>query len=520
MASTAGEGRVRYRFAGFELDIGRREFQVAGETHSLEPQVFDLLRHFVENPDRLITRDELIEAVWDGRVVSDATVSARINAARRAVGDSGARQELIKTVPRRGFRFIVQVEGVEDSLATPAGPAPPADRPSIAVLPFDNLSGDPGEDYFADGITDDIITELSRYPDLLVIARHSTFAYKGTPTDAKVVARELGVAHVLEGGVRRAGQRLRITAQLIDAASGHNVWAERYDRDLADVFELQDEISRVIAGAVGVRLHEVGAARAARVDPASLNAYDLALRAYARFSLLGRDDIEAARSYAEEAIRIDPAYSRGYTALAWTHAQPRFSGFTHDPDRSLVLAFEAASKAVALDPADAYAAVIFAVTLLLMHKHERALAELDRAIALSPSFAEPYAQRANVLGFMGRSVEAIEAVMSAVRLNPHSPGYYHLMHGRALLAVRQFADAIAPLGRAVSLSPKMTQIHVALAVAYAGVGRDADARTEVAEIRALTPRFTRAYAGKVLPYLDHSVLDEQLALLAEAGLPE
>ncbi len=515
---------MRYRFAGFELDTERLEFQAEGEIRALEPQVFDVLRYLVENADRVVSRDELIAAVWQGRIMSDATISVRINAVRKALGDSGARQDLVKTIPRRGFRLAVAVESLAASVdrlpPAAAAVAPPSDRPSIAVLAFDDLGSASDQGYFADGITDDIITELCRYPDLLVIGRHSSFVYRGQNTDAKTVGRELGVRYVLEGGVRRSGDRLRVTTRLIDAATDHQVWAERYDRELADVFDIQAEIARLVVGAVGANLHEATAARTAQADPSSLSAYELALRAYARFSRNSRSDLEASRDFARQAIALDPAYARAYSTLAWTHIQDRFSGFTDDPARSLDLAFDAATKAVALDRTDPFACISFSMVLLHMHQHDRALAELDRAIALSPSYSEAYAQKANVLGFMSRTDEAIAAVETAIRLNPHSPGWYHLMRGRAYLAVGRLSDALAPLEAAVALSPAMPQGHAALAIAYTGAGQLENARSEVKAIQDMSPGFTCAYLRKTLPYKDRAVLDEQLLVLAAAGLPE
>src|SRR5438045_1745576 len=239
------------------LTLDRRELRRRGELIALEPQVFDLLVYLVRNRGRVVSRDDLLEAIWGGRIVSESTMTSRINAARKAIGDTGGAQRLIRTVPRKGIRFVGVVQEDQepaDARSIAADPPRPAlallDKPSIAVLPFANLSGDPEQEYFADGMVEEIITALSRIGGLFVIARNSTFTYKGRAVDVKQVGRELGVRYVLEGSVRKAADRVRITGQLIDAATGAHVWAERYDRKSDDIFALQDEIALSVVGAI------------------------------------------------------------------------------------------------------------------------------------------------------------------------------------------------------------------------------------------------------------------------------
>ena len=244
-------------FGDCEIDVERRELRRAGSPVHVEPQVFDLLVYLTANRERVISKDDLIAAVWDGRIVSDSTLTSRINAARKAIGDSGAGQKIIRTVPRKGLRFVGDVRPRPDVASTDQATTAPAvpvtepsrqalplpDRPAIAVLPFTNMSGDAEQDYFSDGISEDIITALSKLRWFFVIARNSSFVYKGRAVHMKQVAEELGVGYVVEGSVRKSGDRVRITAQLNDVATGSHIWAERYDRDLADVFAVQDEIT-------------------------------------------------------------------------------------------------------------------------------------------------------------------------------------------------------------------------------------------------------------------------------------
>src|SRR5256714_4592670 len=250
----------------------------------MQPQVFDLLVHLLKHRDRVVSRNDLIDLVWRGRIVSDSTLDSRINAARNAVGDNGKEQKLIRTIPRTGIRFVGAVSGQSDdappAVAVPEDgeqphvPLPLPDRPAIAVLPFDNMSGNQEQDYFSDGISEDIITGLSKLRWFFVIARNSSFTYKGTAVDIKRAARELGVRYVLEGSVRKGGTRVRITAQLIDAATGNHIWADRYDGDLTDVFALQDKITNSVASAIEPRLLEAEGVRSQNRAPSDIRAWD------------------------------------------------------------------------------------------------------------------------------------------------------------------------------------------------------------------------------------------------------
>ena len=244
-----------FHFENQQLDLSRRELRRAGRRVPVEPQVFDLLVYMIENRDRVVTKDDLIQSIWKGRIVSESALATRINAVRKAVGDSGDSQRLIRTLPRKGFRFVGEVTCQPSALASASVvAAAPAltlpDKPSIAVLSFTNMTGDADSDYFGDGLAEDVITSLSRNPFLFVIARNSSFTYKGRAIAVKQIGRELGVGYVLEGSVRRSGSRVRVTAQLIDATAGGHVWAERYDRELTDIFAVQDEITETVAMAI------------------------------------------------------------------------------------------------------------------------------------------------------------------------------------------------------------------------------------------------------------------------------
>ena len=270
---------MRFRFENNVLDGNLRELTCGGAAVPLQPQVFDLLLYLVAQRARVVSKDDLISQIWSDRIISDSALNSRINAARRAISDDGATQRLIKTIPRKGFRFVGEVreEMAASIVPAEARTALPraADRPAVAVLAFENMSGDPAQDYFGDGISEDILTALSKQRWFMVIARNSSFTYKGRAVHIRQIADELGVRYVVEGSVRKAGNRLRITAQLNDATTGSHLWAERYDRELVDVFAVQDEITNAIAAAIEPQIHAAESFRAHSKPPASLDAWDL-----------------------------------------------------------------------------------------------------------------------------------------------------------------------------------------------------------------------------------------------------
>src|SRR5579862_464038 len=323
--------RVEFRFSNHTLDVERRELRLGRDLIAIEPQVFDLLIYLLRNRDHVVSKDDLIAAIWLGRTVSESTLPSRINAARRAIGDSGEKQRLIRTIARKGFRFVGEVQaqtageaahvapmsGDSPEPSRPALPLP--DRPAIAVLPFTNMSDDPSQDYFSDGISEDIITALSKLRWFFVIARNSSFIYKGKAVHLKQVAQELGVGYVVEGSVRRDGDHVRITAQLNDVATGSHIWAERYDRELASVFAVQDEITQAIVAAIEPQLYAAENFRATRQPPDSLDAWDLVMRALSHYWRVTRQDNVVAQALLEKATALDPNYGRALGVLAASH---------------------------------------------------------------------------------------------------------------------------------------------------------------------------------------------------------
>jgi TolB-like protein len=330
-----------FRFENFSLDADRRELRCGGDLVSLEPQVFDLLVYLIRNRDRVVSKDDMIAAVWGGRIVSESALTNRINAARAAVGDSGEQQRLIKTLQRKGIRFVGEAREEQSSqaaavpVATVAADERPhaltlPDRPSIAVLPFENMSGDPEQEYFASGMAEEIITALSRCGWLLVIARNSSFTYRGKAVDIRQVGRELGVRYVLEGSVRRAGNRIRFGAQLAEAANGAHIWADRFEGDMSNVFELQDRITESVVAAIEPKLQFAEFARLKQKPVSSLDAYDLYLRALQLEYQCTEESLDEAIRCLERAALLDPTFAPAMALASFCYAERAFQAWAKD----------------------------------------------------------------------------------------------------------------------------------------------------------------------------------------------
>jgi TolB-like protein len=334
---------VPFLFGDCSLDVSRRELRRGGELIPVGPQVFDLLVFLVQNHDHVVSKDDLFEAIWRGRIVSESTLTTHINAARRAVGDSGDDQSLIRTVPRKGFRFVGELKeehplarGISGKAASTERDATQTlalpDKPSIAVLPFQNLSGDPEQEYFADGVVEDIIMALSRMRWLFVIARNSSFTYKRQAVDVRQVGRELGVRYVLEGSVRKAANRVRIAGQLIDATTGANIWADRFESALEGVFDLQDQITASVVGAIAPMLERAEIDRASRKLTERLDAHEYYMRGIASLSHAPADQKanSDALDYFLRAIERDPDFAAAYGMAAWCYVWRKANGWVTD----------------------------------------------------------------------------------------------------------------------------------------------------------------------------------------------
>lgn len=487
---------MRYFFERFSLDSDRRELRRDDAPISAEPKVLDLLLYLVDNRDRVVSRDDLISSVWDGRIVSESALATCINAARAALADSGDEQRLIKTLPRKGLRFVGTVR--EESVQQPASAIFPnhavlalPDRPSIAVVPFQNMSSDPEQEYFADGMVDDIIAGLARIKWLFVISRNSSFVYKGRQMDVRQVGRELGVRYVLEGSVRKAGQRVRIAPQLSDTESGELIWVERYDRQLDDIFALQDEISARVIGAIEPNLRSAELNRVRRKRPGNLDAYDLVLRAQPFAHTHLAEDATIAIPLLTKALSFEPDYAAAHAPLALCY-HSRFSrAGLREEDRGA--AIHHAHSAIATGADDA-AALGIAGFVIALDAHDRATAlrAFDQALALSNSNFFALCSSALALSWMGATDVAVDRANRALRLSPFDPLNYLSYNALAIsyLHLRQFSQAFEAAARSVQLNPRFSVSHAFLAAALSRLGRDAEAQNEARQLLAIDPDFS------------------------------
>ena len=395
---------------------------------------------------------------------------------------------------------------------------PLPDRPSVAVLPFSNLSQDPSQEYFSDGVTEDLITGLSKVSGLFVIARNSVFTYKGKAVKVRDVGRDLGVRYVLEGGVQRSGSRVRITAQLVDATTGYHIWAERYDREVNDIFALQDEVTQRIVSAMAVKLTEAEKRRLGRPPTGNPEAYDLVLRGHEERRLTTRDGNAESRRLFVKALDLDPNYAAAYLGLAWTHLQSW--QFMWSTDREgLERARELAERAIALNESLVGAHHVLGQIYLWMKQHDSAIAEAQQAVALAPNDADGYETLAETLCWSGRPEECIQAIRHAMRVNPHYPYFYDwtLGHGYYLTGQRQ--QALDSFARALKGNPNFLPAHAYRGVLFTELGRMNEAREEFEQASHLGTGVSMVSLRERLPYKRPADLDRLLTAAHRAGRP-
>ena len=520
-----------FRFGDHVLDTDRREFRRGAELVALEPQVFDLLVFLMRNRDRVVSKDELIHGVWDGRIVSDSALTTRLNAARRAVNDSGAEQRVIRTVHRKGVRFVGEVSEERES-AAPGETAPlypePATVPrlSIVVLPFANLSNDPEQQYFADGITGDLTTSLSRIPDMLVISRNTAFTYRGKPVDTKQIGRELGVRYVLEGEVQHSGSRVRVTAQLIDAETDAHLWAERFAGDAGDLFTLQDEITSRIANALDLEL--VQAARAKPMERQDAQEFILRGRA-SRLKPPSRENRAEAIDFFQRALALDAqsVVAQSWLAIALTARVLDIMAET--PAADISYAEQLAERALAGSPRRALVRFAKAQVLRAQHRYAEAILEYETTIALNPNWAHAYSHLGWCRFMTGSIDELVPAQERAIRLSPRDPqiGLFLNRIGCAHLLNSRLDEAISWYEKARNATPAHPQFHSFLAAGYALDNDMKRAAVELAEARALVGEYRyfsiarlRAVENWGVARIRALIEATYFAGLRRAGMPE
>jgi TolB-like protein/Flp pilus assembly protein TadD len=514
-----------YVFGDYELDESRYTIRHAGKEVKTEPKALQLLSYLIRHRERFVSREELFKQLWPGQVVSEAALTRCIARLRTLLHDNGDEQHIIKTQYNRGYRFVVTVveqsaEGSarNDAPAMAMRPVQPAVLPdggstSIAVLPLVNLSGDPTQEYFADGLTEDLISELCKVPELLVIARTSVFVYKRQAVNARQISQELGVRYLLEGSVRSSQKELRVTVQLVDATSGYTLWANSYERPLTQLFAVQDEVAKQIVTALAIRLPS------ARQPPTkNLEAYACFWRGMESYYQLSKEATGRARALFEQATTLDPTYADPYTALGMVSWREWAWLWTDDltiADQGLALI----GKALDLDPASPKAYAHQGLIYLMKAQHQEAAAAAERAIALSPSFAEAHRAFAEIALFDGHPMAALAAAEQAIRLDPHLVGYYSLFLGHAYRLLRQYDEAIAALRQALTWNPSFLAARAHLTAAYSERGWHEQARAELREGLRQNPGGTLERLRSRLPYKDPAETERFMGALQRAGLP-
>jgi adenylate cyclase len=457
-----------------------------------------------------------VEGLAEGGGISiSGTVYDQIES-KLALGYEFLGEHTVKNIKKPVRVYRVRMEP-ETAVPKMSGEPELPDKPSIAVLPFVNMSGDPEQEYFSDGITEDLITDLSKVSGVFVIARNSVFTYKGKPVKVQQVSEELGVRYVLEGSVRKAGARVRITAQLVDGKTGGHFWAERYDRDLEDIFALQDEVTQKIVSALAVKLTEDEKERLLSKDTHNMEAYDHFLRGLEYHNRFTKEANVQARQMFEKAIALDPEYALAHSLLGWTHLLEWSFGWSQDP-QSLEGAFEWAQKAIALNDSLPEAHCILGDVYVWKRQHEQAIAEVEKAIALDPNHADGFVQLGGALSWAGRPEEAIDLVKKGMRLNPVYPVFYLWNLGHAYFLTGQYEEAIAALNRVLNRNPNFYPAHFYLAASYSELGREDEARAEVAELQRKWPECSLENARQRLPYKDQAVLERLFDAQRKASL--
>ena len=515
-----------FLFNNYALDKERRELRAGDAPVALEPQVFDLLVYLIENRDRVVSKDDLIASVWAGRIVSESTLTSRINAVRRAIGDTGEKQSCIRTFARKGFRFVAALEAKKDTARVAVADDDSAltlpQKPSIAVLPFSNMSSDVADDSFADGVTEEIITALSRVRWFFVIARGSTFAYRSKDVDPSHVARDLGVRYILMGSIRRSGDRIRVTAKLIDGSNGSSVWARSYDRALSDIFAVQDDITQTIVGGIEPELGRAERERARVKHRESIDAWSIYQRGMIHLYRYTTDDLARARKLFAEATAIDPDLGPAYSAMTEAYYYEVVYGLAESPDDNRKHALEFALKAVELDPDDAGAHCTLGRSRYLRRESAAGISELELALDLNPSLALAHYGLGAALVFSGRPHEAFTHLESAIRLSPQDPnmGSFLARMAEAKYLVGEDETAVRFALRALAQPSFQWSRYAVLIAALGQLKRKDEAQHYIAEVTRRRPNFSVAFVRTMHPFSRDMGFDRYYEGLRKAGLLE
>ena len=457
MPGQTSEKVKEYQFGQCRIDLATREIFLDGKHTSVEPKAFELLVYLIENRDRAVDKDELQDSIWPGVIVTEGALSRCVMKARRATGDNDA----ITTVRGHGYRFVAPLEEVTSSTQA----STKSNRPSLVVLPFVNIGGAESEEYFSDGITDDVITELSRFRSLMVIARPSAFRYKGQSLGAMQIRRELGVDYIVDGSVQRSGDRLRMNVRLVDAHTDSQMWSDRYDREVGDVLRVQEELAATIAATVGGRV-EVTRGRAF-LDNDGLASYDCLLRAQALYYEFDKGANSEARELLERAIELDPNNARALAILAAVHSMDSWTYWVEDTDESQRLSVVYGRRSIELDDSDSLAHALYAEILHDVGEETNADRHFERAIALNPSDIAARALYASKLAARGIVEPALTHLRVAEQLDPFGLGWIPLIRGSVMYAAGEFDESIAAI-QSMTAPPDEALLVLVAALAQQG----------------------------------------------------
>lgn len=508
---------MKYQFGRYEIDTDNYLISVGGEELPVEPQVFGVLACLVENHDRVVSKDNLINEVWGGRIVSDTTITSRINKARKAVGDDGQKQAVIKTFPRRGFRFVANLNGAIETARSITAPHTPETR-SIAVLPFANLSEDPEQEFFSDGLTEDIITALSRIRSFFVIARNSTFVYKGKLRDIRGVANDLGVRYVVEGSVRRAGDQIRVTAQLVDASTNSNLWTERFDRNFAQIFSVQDEITQAVVAQLEPELSRAEFERAKLVAPENLDAWELFHRGMHFVYRLTSEGTSEARRLFEQAIERDPNFAPAHAGIVFSYLRDQFQ-VANSPDLASVI--NIGLRAVELDDKDPFSHFALGAAYVVDRQTDNAIREIEESLQINPNYAQAHEMLGYALFASGKAHEAIPHIELAIRLSPSDTfiGLFYQRLSRANLFVEQDERAVEYARKAIQKNaPWPAEATLVAALSY--LGRLDEAIEARQAMEKSQPGITLEFVQERVATAHQPYVERLLDGLRMAGLPE
>jgi TolB-like protein/DNA-binding winged helix-turn-helix (wHTH) protein len=551
--------------AGWHLDYTLNRITRPGVEVRLEPKVMDVLACLARRSGEVVTRQQFEADVWAGRVVSEDALTNAIRKLRRAFRDDARQPRVIETISKVGYRLNVPVGQsalTPDEDRTDAGTkepnrsrrgifiaalvffaflagivlwifkVPPAgvaehsggtgpplpDSPSLVVLPFENLGTAPEQDYFAAGITADLITALSKVSGLFVVAPHSAFIYQASRKPERLIGRELGVRHVLFGNVRKSGSRVRISARLADALGDRVLWAEHYDRELSDIFGIQDDVTARIVSALRIELAPEERSRVGKRYTEGIEAYDVFLRGLDHYARRSREDNHIAKEYFEQAIQLDPGFARAYGSLALAHLRDTIDAWSGDPDRSIERAEQLITEALRIDESIPQVHFAKSQVALFRRDYTQAIRDADRAVALDPNYADGYGLLAWVLHYAGRPDQALEPMQTALRLNPHAPSVYLLVQGGIYFTLGRYEEALHNFKRALTLNPASQRLRLWTAAAYAQAGLLDDAQWESVELLALNPELSLDNVTRDFPFRDPRHMDHFLDGLRKTGL--